>query len=100
MNPIKKIIELHDNKKLKYILNDNFDAYTYCTKVNTLYMSYIEFAVYCNNFEAYQMFIKHKLNKKFTSDDIWLRTVFKRYESQKNYNNTRYLDELLNLNVI
>jgi hypothetical protein len=100
MNSIKKIIELHDNQKLKYIINDNFDAYNFCIKVNKNFMSYIEFAVYCNNFEAYIMFINHKLNKKFTPDDIWLRTVFKRYESQKNYNNTRYLDKLLNLNVI
>ena len=100
MNSIKKIIELHDNQKLKYIINDNFDAYDCCVKVNKNFMSYIELAVYCNNFEAYLMFINHKLNKNFTPDDIWLRTVFKRYESQKNYNNIRYLDELLKLNVI
>ena len=99
MSSIKKIIELHDNQKLKYIINDNFDAHNYCIKINNNNMSYIEFAVYCNNFEAYLMFINHKLNKNFTPDDIWLRTVFKRYESQKNYNNTRYLDELLKLNV-
>ena len=96
MSSIKKIIELHDNQKLKYIINDNFDAHNYCIKINNNNMSYIEFAVYCNNFEAYLMLINHKdFDINASTNYTWLEHIIKRYNSYPILENTRYLDEIL-----
>ena len=67
MGTLKKIyemIELHDNERLKYVIDDNFNPKGYPYKINpnntySIY-SFIKLAICCNNFEAYKLIINHK----------------------------------------
>ena len=108
MTSLKKIyemIELHD-EKLKYNIDDKFNPTGYPYKnYNRNSFSFIALAIYCNNFEAYKLFINHKnFNKQI--DDIynghltWLNLIIQKYESCDTIENKRYLEELIKLDII
>jgi hypothetical protein len=88
------MVELHDNKRLKHILNnEDFEPHK-----DTAYSKTLLYAsVYCNNYDAYLMLINHKkikINYWYSCElfDI----IFRKYKN----NNTFYFDELMKTNNI
>ena len=97
------MIELHD-ENLKYNIDDKFNPKGYlCKNHNINAFSFIKLAVYCNNFEAYKLFINHKnFNKEINSDEDfdWFKFIIQKYESGKTLSGKQYLEELIKLDII
>ena len=101
MKEFKKIYELienFNNNELSNVINSihKFNPNIIKNNKSLLYIS-----VYCNNFEAFLMLIHHKNFDKqlFLSYDISLQIILTRCSNNNSNEATKYLTELLNLNI-
>jgi len=101
MTSFKKVyemIELHNNVDLKSIIeSDKKFNPNYC-----LYKkSFVHCAIYCDNFEAFQMLINHsKFDSKALTNINWIEFALRRYSVGSNYENIRYLEEIIKNNIV
>ena len=101
MTSFKKVyemIELHNNVELKSIIDSDkkFNP-NYC-----LYKkSFVHCAIYCDNFEAFQMLINHsKFEAKALTNINWVEFALRKYSIGSTYENTRYLEEIIKNNIV
>ena len=92
------MIELHNNNDLKNVIDTDkkFNPNQCLFKKSLIHCS-----IYCDNFEAYQMLINHpKFDPKTIINHSWIEHMIKRYGVGSNYENTRYLEEIMKTNIV
>ena len=89
---VYEMVELHDNNKLKVILNnEEFEPHKDTAFSNTLLYA----SVYCNNYDAYLMLINHKkIKTNYYYNNKLFDIIFRKYLN----NNTFYFDEFMKTN--
>lgn len=95
---IHEMIELHNNVDLKNVIESD-KKFTPNSCVGK--KSYLHSAIYCDNFEAFQMLINHqKFDAKSVMNKSWIEHALKRYSVGSKYENTRYLEEIIKNNIM